>query len=141
MHLLIKVESPLCICELMDVLHKPQYKISRCLSILKEANLINEEHDGRLLMHSSDLSEPLNENLFDSVQLVSIKENTDLIVDINTLNDRLALRKKWKGCNLQQMIFFYIFTMHGFACIWSINYEELGKRIRKRNCMLLLVNC
>jgi len=96
MHLLIKAETPLCICELMDVLHKPQYKISRCLSILKEANLITEERDGRLLMHSPDLSDPLNKQLFTSVEKVDLKENADLIVDIDNLNDRLSLRENGK---------------------------------------------
>lgn len=96
MHLLIKAKNPLCICELMDVLHKPQYKISRCLSILKEANLITEERDGRLLMHSPDLSDLVNKQIFSSVEKVDLKENADLIVDIDNLNDRLSLRKNGK---------------------------------------------
>lgn len=96
MRLLIKAKKPLCICELMDVLHKPQYKISRCLSILKEANLISEEREGRLLMHSPDLSDQVNKQLFASVEKVNLKENADLISDIDNLNERLALRKDGK---------------------------------------------
>lgn len=96
MHLFIKANVPLCICELMDVLNKPQYKISRCLSILKEANLIIERRTGRLLMYSPDLSDAFNKQLFSTFTDVDMKENPDLINDIDNLNKRLALRENGK---------------------------------------------
>jgi len=96
MYLLSRAKSPLCICELMDALNKPQYKISRCLTILKEAKLIKEERVGRLLMHSPDFSDPYNKHIFDCVENINVQKNTDLIADIDNLNERLSLRENGK---------------------------------------------
>lgn len=96
MYALIKAKTPLCICELMDVLQKPQYKISRCLIILKKAGLIREERSGRLLLHSPDYKDICNKALFNSIRSVSQKENPELAGDMRNLKKRLALREKGK---------------------------------------------
>ncbi len=95
MYILIQAKTPLCICELIDILHQPQYKISRCLTILKEAQLVEEERDGRLLLHSPQYN-PQNKIIFAGFDTIDIKENADLYIDMDNLKERLALREKGK---------------------------------------------
>ena len=93
-HLLIKTETQLCICEMMDVLKKEQYHISRCLGILKDADLIEEDRDGRLLLYSLNKSDPVNSYLFETI--LKEKETEQFILDLEALNKRLALRSNGK---------------------------------------------
>ena len=37
---------PCCVCELVGALEEPQYKISRHLSVLREAGLVQDEREG-----------------------------------------------------------------------------------------------
>jgi len=46
MGLLLWHPSGLCVCELADVLGLPQYRVSRHLKVLTEAELVSGEHDG-----------------------------------------------------------------------------------------------
>lgn len=94
MYLLLEVKESLCICELMDVLDQPQYQVSRCLTILKEAGLVNEEREGRILMHSLNYSDPLNKTLFSSIRSIDIEKNGLLLDDIDKLKKRLSTREE-----------------------------------------------
>ena len=49
--LLIKAGKNLCACELIDILKKPQYTVSKHLNILKRAELVQEHRDGRLMVY------------------------------------------------------------------------------------------
>jgi ArsR family transcriptional regulator len=40
-----------CLCELVDSLHEPQYKLSRHLKTLKQAGLVSAEKEGRWIYH------------------------------------------------------------------------------------------
>ncbi|HBE03046.1 MAG TPA: hypothetical protein DC049_11325 [Spirochaetia bacterium] len=95
MHLLLKTPYPLCICELMDIMNKPQYKISRCLGALKNAGLIIEKREGRLLLHSPHTQNILNIPIFQYIKK-SASLSPELAQDLVNLKKRLALRKKGK---------------------------------------------
>ena len=40
-----------CLCELVDSLHEPQYKLSRHLKVLRQAGILSVEKDGRFIYH------------------------------------------------------------------------------------------
>ena len=96
LYLLIKANTPLCICELMDALNAPEYKISRYLSALKEAKFINEERDGRLLLFSLNKTCLFNKQIFKIVENIQINKNDNLYEKVKNLNKRLCLRKNNK---------------------------------------------
>ena len=66
LRILIKADQELCVCEIVDVLKKPQYTISRSLTTLKKAELVEERRQGKLMMYRLKRS-PLNNLLFESV--------------------------------------------------------------------------
>ncbi len=41
------LERELCVCEIVDALEEPQYKISRHLAVLKNAGLVNDWREGQ----------------------------------------------------------------------------------------------
>lgn len=49
--LLASTDEEACLCELVDSLLEPQYKLSRHLKILRGAGLLNVEKDGRWVYH------------------------------------------------------------------------------------------
>ena len=68
LRVLVKAQQELCVCEIVDVLEKPQYNISKNLSILRKAELVEEQRAGKLMMykvinefhHDNDYINPLN---------------------------------------------------------------------------------
>lgn len=51
LRLLATTEEEACLCELVDSLLEPQYKLSRHLKILRSAGLLTAEKDGRWVYH------------------------------------------------------------------------------------------
>ena len=49
--LMVINEEEACLCELVDSLLEPQYKVSRHLKLLRQAGLITAEKDGRWVYH------------------------------------------------------------------------------------------
>lgn len=49
--LLAVTDEEACLCELVDSLNEPQYKLSRHLKILRQAGLLDVEKDGRWVYH------------------------------------------------------------------------------------------
>lgn len=49
--LLATTDEEACLCELVDSLLEPQYKLSRHLKILRSAGLLTAEKDGRWVYH------------------------------------------------------------------------------------------
>jgi ArsR family transcriptional regulator len=64
---MIDAASDLCACEIIDVLQKPQYAISRSLGILVAAGLVSERRDGRMMMYSL-VHTPTNDAIFAAVR-------------------------------------------------------------------------
>lgn len=51
LRLLATTDEEACLCELVDSLLEPQYKLSRHLKILRGAGLLSAEKDGRWVYH------------------------------------------------------------------------------------------
>ena len=96
LHLLLRAETPLCICELMDVLEKAEYQVSRCLTGLEKASLIQEERDGRLLFYSPVYGTPLNRLLFSVLDVADPDLAALFARDLEKLKKRLSLRQNGK---------------------------------------------
>jgi len=51
MRLLVVTGDEICLCEFVDSLLEPQYKLSRHLKILRQAGLLHVEKEGRWIYH------------------------------------------------------------------------------------------
>lgn len=91
LRLLAVTEVSVCVCELVDTISIPQYQVSRQLSILKKAGLVDNEKKGRWAYYYAmkDQSE-FHRALFNMVKN-QIKEPT-FIEDEIKLKNRLAIR-------------------------------------------------
>jgi ArsR family transcriptional regulator len=89
LRLLIEAKTDLCACEIIDVLQKPQYTISKCLGGLVDASLVDERREGRKMMYSLARG-PMNDAIFEAVARAERDEECE--EDIQRLTARLALR-------------------------------------------------
>jgi ArsR family transcriptional regulator len=51
LRLLAATDDEACLCELVDTLQEPEYKLSRHLKTLKQSGLLSSERDGRWIYH------------------------------------------------------------------------------------------
>jgi ArsR family transcriptional regulator len=86
---LIDSEADLCACEIIDVLQKPQYTISKSLGILVAAGLLDERREGRMMMYSL-VRAPANDAIFEAVRLAPM--DGEARGDGDRLEERLARR-------------------------------------------------
>ena len=56
--LLASTKEECCLCELVDSLLEPKYKLSRHLKVLRHAGLLNSRKDGRWVYHAIPESLP-----------------------------------------------------------------------------------
>jgi ArsR family transcriptional regulator len=91
-HLLLNADGPLYACEIMDVLGKKQYQISRCLSALRDAGVITETRDGRFLLYSLDKRDMLNKALFKGILAIDMNANSVLKENLARLEKRIRSR-------------------------------------------------
>jgi len=93
-YLLLKAKSDLCVCEITDSLEIAQYNISRHLTILKNAGLIQEHKEGRWVYFRLVREETeLNEAIYHTV--TQIPESL-LERDLAELRKRLSIRADGK---------------------------------------------
>jgi len=83
--------SDLCACEIIDILQKPQYTISKSLGILVTAGLVDERREGRMMMYSL-VHDGLNDSVFAAVASVPVDADAELAGDHERLLARLARR-------------------------------------------------
>ena len=75
LRVLILAGEPLCVCELVDILRRPQYAVSRALSALRSSGLVEEERRGRLKFYRLH-NDPFNRKLFDCLAAVPTGDPT-----------------------------------------------------------------
>jgi ArsR family transcriptional regulator len=85
LRILITAGRELCACEIIDVLKKPQYTISKSLGGLVSAGLVDERREGRMMMYSL-IHGSVNDSIFAAV---SSARATDAIAEDQ---DRLLAR-------------------------------------------------
>jgi ArsR family transcriptional regulator len=100
----------LCVCELVDVLEKPQYTVSKSLTVLRRAELVEERREGKLMMYRLRRSS-FNDRLFESLDNIS---HADPVyeTDRRRMIERLALRENGK-------------------CVITYQRQEIRKRATK----------
>ncbi len=96
LRILIKAQIEICVCEIIDVLKKPQYNISKNLSILKKVELVEERRDGRLMMYRIKDDNYFNKKIFESISLIKDDSNPAFKDDFDNLEKRLSLRENGK---------------------------------------------
>ena len=65
-----------CLCELVDSLLEPQYKLSRHVKILRQAGLLSVEKSGRWVYHRLVTNVPYLLLLYEMVQLAHVHHLT-----------------------------------------------------------------
>ncbi len=93
-NLFVTSRKPLCVCEIVDALRLPQYQISKHLSILKNAGLIDVEKDGTWGYHYLIEDNSLNKMLITFLKKYLAGDVFD--DDIKKLEMRLLLREDGK---------------------------------------------
>lgn len=93
LRLLADTGEEACLCELVDSLREPQYKLSRHVKILRHAGLLSAERDGRWVYHrlvrgprSLDLAHEMLRSLPDG--------QGNFARDQRNFRDRIALRER-----------------------------------------------
>lgn len=89
LRLLIEAGDELCACEIIDVLQKPQYTISKCLGALVDAELLDERREGRMMMYALSHSK-VNDAIFEAV--AGVPDGGELAEDRERLSARLSRR-------------------------------------------------
>ena len=94
LRLLGQASAELCVCELVDTLEKPQYTVSKSLTVLRNARLVEERREGKFMMYKL-LHSPFNDKLFETLDSLS---DLDPIYDADAhrLTARLTLRQEGK---------------------------------------------
>ena len=87
-----------CLCELVDSLLEPSYKLSRHLKILRQAGLLSSQKVGRWIYHRLVTKPAYLEQLYATVQ--ALHDSNDIYSeDLKRFRKRLCLRKGG-GCQV-----------------------------------------
>jgi len=81
-----------CLCELVDSLVEPAYKLSRHLKILRQASLLTSQKDGRWVYHRLVSKPHYLETLYATITALPDLEQ-DYQADLVRFNERLCLRE------------------------------------------------
>ncbi|MFP4429891.1 MAG: metalloregulator ArsR/SmtB family transcription factor [Spirochaetota bacterium] len=91
LRVLVAAGEPLCVCELVDVLRRPQYAVSRIMGQLRSAGLVEEDRRGRLMYYRLT-EDPFALRLFDTIATIP-REDAPFNQDLDRLRWRLDLRQ------------------------------------------------
>jgi ArsR family transcriptional regulator len=88
------LRGDLCVCELVDTLRRPQYEVSRDLSALRKAGLVEDRPEGQWVYYSIPAEVRADEFLGGLLRLVDahLPDDSDVRFDLARLERRLALR-------------------------------------------------
>lgn len=91
LRVLLTADTPLCVAEIVDIVRRPQYAVSRALGVLAKAQLVSEEHRGKLRLYGA-LRSPMNAHVFAAVSELG-KDGNPWPLDDDRLRWRLELRQ------------------------------------------------
>ncbi|VAX03023.1 transcriptional regulator, ArsR family [hydrothermal vent metagenome] len=81
-----------CLCELVDSLLEPSYKLSRHLKILRQAGLLSSQKEGRWVYHRLLMKPAYLESLYATVQ--ALPDSKEIYsADLKRFRERLCLRE------------------------------------------------
>ncbi|MBN2468897.1 MAG: metalloregulator ArsR/SmtB family transcription factor [Deltaproteobacteria bacterium] len=91
-------ERELCVCELIQVLEMSQPRISRHLSVLKNAGLVNDRREGKWVYYSLKKGAE-NDDVKPILETISLVANDDSVVRNDNKNLKKAVRlSEIEGC-------------------------------------------
>jgi ArsR family transcriptional regulator len=90
--LLATTSEEACLCELVDSLQEPQYKLSRHLKILRQAGLLSAQKDGRWVYHRL-VSEPPHLNKLYATVCTLPDQGKVFQTDLARFDERMCLRE------------------------------------------------
>jgi ArsR family transcriptional regulator len=92
MHLLTMTGEEVCLCELVDSLLEPQYKLSRHLKILRQAGLLTAEKEGRWVYHRLVQGIRYLEPLYQMLEALPDSDGV-FAADLTRFRERMCLRE------------------------------------------------
>lgn len=81
-----------CLCELVDSLLEPQYKLSRHLKVLRQVGLLAAEKDGRFVYHQLVMSHAHLKRLYAAIRALPDSDRT-FAADLRRFRERMRLRE------------------------------------------------
>ena len=90
--LIVVTGDECCLCELVDSLLEPSYKLSRHLKILRQAGLLSSQKEGRWVYHRLVTKPAYLEQLYATV--LALPDSNDVYSeDLKRFRKRLCLRE------------------------------------------------
>jgi len=96
MRIMVKAERELCACEIIDILEKPQYTISKSLGVLVSTGILSERREGRMMFYRMKTEDAFVSALLESVAKVSEAADPVFKEDAARMKIRIAKRKNGK---------------------------------------------
>ena len=90
--LMVQSGEESCLCELVDSLLEPSYKLSRHLKILRQAGLLASHREGRWVYHRLIMEPPYMEPLRATIKALPDSEGV-YAADFERFRERLCLRE------------------------------------------------
>ena len=90
--LLATTKEESCLCELVDSLREPQYKLSRHLKILRQSGLLTAEKDGRWVYHRLVTGHSHLTRLWAAIHAIP-DANGEFAADLARFRKRMCLRE------------------------------------------------
>jgi ArsR family transcriptional regulator len=102
--LMLLTEKELCVCQLMGVLGISQPLISRNLSLLSNAGLLDERKDGKLVFYSISKNLPSAAKSIINLLKKELKEDRIFKNDIVSLTECYEFQKKTGKCDMKTFL-------------------------------------
>jgi len=90
--LLATTREESCLCEMVDSLLEPQYKLSRHLKILRQSGLLTTQKDGRWVYHRLVTGRPYLTRLYATIRVLPDFEGS-FAGDLMRFRKRMCLRE------------------------------------------------
>ncbi|NQS90479.1 winged helix-turn-helix transcriptional regulator [Patescibacteria group bacterium] len=95
---LLLLKGKLCVCELVTILNMEQSRISHSLRILKEAELVDNQREGRWIIYSA------NPKMIKSKIIQGLKKEVMLSITDSKNFDKCKKEKIREKCKIKQSI-------------------------------------
>lgn len=98
--------AELCVCQIMGVLGVSQPLVSRNLSMLNSAGLLDERRSGKLVFYK--LKRQLDDPYSTLVKVIKglTKDDSVFAIDLDSLDDCMAYQKKAGSCDMKTFLEF-----------------------------------
>ncbi|MCD6221850.1 winged helix-turn-helix transcriptional regulator [bacterium] len=96
LNILLRHDSGLYVCEIIEILEEKQYNISKHLNLMKMIGLIVEEKQGRMVLYKPNYIRE-NKDLFSSILCVADANKEIFEKDVKRIEEIVRLRSS-RGC-------------------------------------------